>query len=155
MGSVKKKTPPRRQRLYIALTGMIILGLAIFLILSNFQDNIMFFKSPTEVAQKKYKEGSKFRVGGLVKEKSFVDHGDGKYEFVVTDLETDLKIKFNGLLPALFREGQGVVALGVMGQDGSFIAEEILAKHDEKYMPPEVYREIKKRGYLEDKDAGR
>ena len=89
------------------------------------------------------------RVGGLVKEGSIHDLGEGNYEFVITDMEAELVVSYSGLLPALFREKQGIVARGMMDVDGSFKAQEILAKHDEKYMPPEVYRELEKRGYLE------
>jgi cytochrome c-type biogenesis protein CcmE len=135
--------------MYLVIISLLILSFATYLILSNFRDNIVFFRSPTEISTKPPKHNEVIRVGGLVKEGTLKDLGEGNYEFIITDMESDLTVSYSGVLPALFREKQGVVARGKMDVDNSFKAEEILAKHDEKYMPPEVYRELEKRGYLE------
>jgi len=148
MGGVSKKMKPRRQRLYFAIFSLICLAAAAFMILNAFQDNIVFFRTPTDLMTKPVKAGEQIRVGGLVKEGSFVKNEDGSSVFVITDTANDLTVKYSGTLPTLFREGQGVVAYGSVNADRSFAAKEILAKHDEKYMPPEVYQELKERGYL-------
>jgi cytochrome c-type biogenesis protein CcmE len=144
-----KHMSKRRERMYLVIISLLILAFATYLITNNFRDNIVFFRTPTEIKTKPPKNDEMIRVGGLVKEGSIKDLGEGNYEFVITDMESDLVVSYSGLLPALFREKQGVVARGMMDVDGSFKAQEILAKHDEKYMPPEVYRELEKRGYLE------
>jgi len=106
----------------------------------------MYFRSPSDVAAKEVGEGVAFRLGGLV-EKGSLQHGSGaQVHFRVTDGKAVVPADFNGVLPALFREGQGVVATGAMDASGTFIASEVLAKHDEKYMPPEVVQALKRSG---------
>jgi len=130
---------PRQQRMLAV--GLVIVGVAIAtgLTLQAMKDSMMFFVSVTEVAEGKYPENRNFRVGGLVRDGS-VNREAGSLEmtFLVTDLRCDLPVSYTGVLPDLFREGQGVVAHGRLGEDGIFVADEILAKHDENYMAPEV-----------------
>jgi cytochrome c-type biogenesis protein CcmE len=145
---MKKKMPARRQRLYFVLFSGLCLVFAAVLILNAFQDNIVFFRTPTDLMTKPARIGEQIRIGGLVKTGTLKKNQDGSVEFVVTDKANDLIVKYSGTLPSLFREGQGVVAYGTLQSDRSFKASEILAKHDEKYMPPEVYKELKDRGYL-------
>lgn len=125
---------------------MLAMGLAVFglvvataLTLTAFKDNMMFFISVTEVVAGEYPAERNFRVGGLVVDGS-IEREDGSLdiEFLVTDLRCEIPVKYTGVLPDLFREGQGVVAHGRMGDEGVFVADEILAKHDENYMAPEV-----------------
>lgn len=126
---------------------MAALGVAAALILSAFRDNIVFFYSPTEIAAKHLSPDRRLRIGGLVEEGSVAHAPDGvTITFRVTDLTTALPVTYRGILPDLFREGQGVVAEGNMRADGVFEAREVLAKHDEKYMPPEVAAALKKSG---------
>jgi len=120
-----------------AVAGVIVYGLG---------QNTMYFRSPTDVAAKEVSEGVAFRLGGLV-EKGSVQHGAGaEVRFRVTDGRSTVNADFNGVLPALFREGQGVVAMGALNETGTFAASEILAKHDERYMPPEVVDALKRSG---------
>ena len=119
------------------VAGVIVYGLG---------QNTMYFRSPSDVAAKMVGEGVAFRLGGLV-EKGSVQHGAGaEVHFRVTDGKSSVPTDFNGVLPALFREGQGVVATGRMDTSGTFVANEVLAKHDEKYMPPEVVDALKRSG---------
>ena len=132
-------TPTRKRRLI--LISMVIFGVAVAtaIFLTAFKDNIMFFKSPTEVSQNDYPENRSFRLGGMVKEGSLQRLENSlKVLFAVTDYGADVQVEYEGILPDLFREGQGVVAIGYMQNDQLFVAEEVLAKHDENYMPPEV-----------------
>lgn len=130
---------PRQQRMLAV--GLVVVGVAIAtgLTLQAMKDSMMFFVSVTEVAEGKYPADRNFRVGGLVKDGT-VQRQAGSLEmtFQVTDLRCDLGVSYSGVLPDLFREGQGVVAHGRLGEDGVFVADEILAKHDENYMAPEV-----------------
>ena len=120
-----------------AVAGVIVYGLG---------QNTMYFRSPSDVAAKQVGEGVAFRLGGLV-EKGSVTHGTGaEVHFRVTDGKSTIPADFNGVLPALFREGQGVIATGAMDASGTFIASDVLAKHDEKYMPPEVVDALKRSG---------
>ncbi len=132
-------TPTRKKRLI--LISLVILGVAVAtaIFLTAFKDNIMFFKSPTEVSQNDFPENRSFRLGGMVKEGSLqrIDN-TLKVQFLVTDYAADVLVEYEGILPDLFREGQGVVTIGQMRSDQVFAAEEVLAKHDENYMPPEV-----------------
>lgn len=140
------KLSPKRQRLYLAVFSLICLVAAAFIILSAFRDNIVFFFSPTEVAEKKPQPGVVFRMGGLVKTGS-VSRSGGSVSFILTDQKEEIPVRYKGILPDLFREGQGVVAMGRL-EGGAFIASEILAKHDENYMPPEVAEALKKSGHF-------
>ena len=135
---------PKHQRL--ALLGLGALGLAgaAALVLTAFEDNLVFFQTPTELATKSVAPNQRLRIGGLVQEGSLVKQGSD-VRFVVTDLSHSSPVTYRGLLPDLFREGQGVVAEGRF-QDGTFAASEVLAKHDENYMPPEVVEALKKSG---------
>ena len=119
------------------VAGVIVYGLG---------QNTMYFRSPSDVAAKMVGEGVAFRLGGLVEQGS-LQHGAGaEVHFKVTDGKSSVPADFNGVLPALFREGQGVVATGAMNASGTFVAHEVLAKHDEKYMPPEVVDALKRSG---------
>lgn len=130
---------PRQQRMLAV--GLVVIGVAVAtgLSLQAMKDSMMFFVSVTEVAEGKYPDNRNFRVGGLVKNGT-INRQDGSLEmtFTVTDLRCDLGVSYTGVLPDLFREGQGVVAHGRLADDGVFVADEILAKHDENYMAPEV-----------------
>ena len=119
--------------------GLAVLGLIVALVLNAFQSNLVFFFSPTQVAAGEAPKGKAFRVGGLVKESSLRRDADGvTLRFVITDIESDVTVAYKGILPDLFREGKGAVAQGKLGADGVFTASEVLAKHDENYMPPEA-----------------
>ena len=135
---------PRRRRLVLVVG--ILLGVAISgaLALTAFKKNVMFFFDPSQVAAGQVPSGERFRLGGMVS-KGSVQRTPGSLEvrFVVTDFQHDLPVTYTGVLPDLFREGQGVVAHGRLRSDGVFVAEEVLAKHDEKYMPPAVTRSLK------------
>jgi cytochrome c-type biogenesis protein CcmE len=144
MANKFKKIKPRRQRLYFTLFSLICLALAAYFIASQFKENFMYFLTPGQIEQKHIDAGKTFRLGGLVKEKSLKETGPQTYEFLVTDTREDLSVTYKGMLPSLFREGQGVIANGKINNEGVFVATEILAKHDENYMPREVYEEIKK-----------
>lgn len=142
-------TRKQRRAGFIAL-GLGIIGIAIGLVLYAMRDNIVFFYSPTEVVEKGIGPGTRFRLGGLV-EKGSVEHtGAATIKFVVTDLSKSVTVSYTGIVPDLFREGQGVVAEGAIGPDGLFVADSVLAKHDEKYMPPEVAKALKKSGRWEE-----
>lgn len=135
----------KRQRLWLVLIGGASIAIAVAMILLLFSDNLMFFYSPSDVVKKKPSVGQRIRVGGLVKEGSIVKNGLVT-RFIVTDLKHDLAIRHQGLLPPMFREKQGVVASGAMSVDGVFTANELLTKHDENYMPPEVADALKRSG---------
>jgi cytochrome c-type biogenesis protein CcmE len=114
-------------------------AVATAIFLTAFKDNIMFFKSPTEISQNDFPVNRSFRLGGMVKEGSLQRLENSlKVQFEVTDYGADVQVEYEGILPDLFREGQGVVAIGRMQNKHLFVAEEVLAKHDENYMPPEV-----------------
>mgnify|MGYP000100209629 FL=1 len=137
----------KRRRLYLVLFGMALLGVATALMLNAFSDNLVFFHSPTDVAAKSFEQDRRFRLGGLVEEDSVIKADDGiGTSFRITDNDNAIKVVFNGSLPDLFREGQGVVAEGKLDANGVFQASEVLAKHDENYMPPEVADALKKSG---------
>jgi len=138
----------KRRRLTIVLLGALVLGTAAALVLTAFEDNIVFFHSPSDIATKPdLRTDRRLRVGGLVKEGSVRKEADGvTMAFLVTDMEHDVRVAYKGILPDLFREGQGVVVEGRLQPDGTFRADEVLAKHDENYMPPEVAEAIKKSG---------
>ncbi len=137
----------KRRRLLAVLAGMTMLAVAAALVLSAFEDSLVFFYSPTDVVEKGVDPGRRLRIGGLVKEGSVRKTENGLTTiFEVTDLQTSVKVRYTGLLPDLFREGQGVVAEGRFERDGEFVATEVLAKHDENYMPREVADALKKSG---------
>ncbi len=137
----------KRRRLYIVLTGLTMLGVAAALVLTALEDNIVFFHSPSDIQAKAIAPGQHFRMGGLVKERSVTKAENGLVtNFEVTDLDHTVKVSYRGILPDLFREGQGVVAEGSLNPERVFVAREVLAKHDENYMPPEVAEALKKSG---------
>ena len=138
---------PKRRRLYYVLAGMATLGFAVALVLVAFQDNLVFFNSPTDVYEKNIEPDKRFRLGGLVVEDSIHRESDGLTTvFEVTDLVRTVEVRYTGILPDLFREGQGVVTDGSLNAGGVFIASEVLARHDETYIPIEVVEALKKSG---------
>ncbi len=147
------KPSPRRgraatrktRRLYIVLAGMSMLAISVALVLVAFEDSIVFFMMPSDVAEKGFDPGRRVRIGGLVETGSVTREGT-KISFTVTDLSHTVPVAFNGILPDLFREGQGVVAEGSFDEAGLFVATEVLAKHDETYMPKEVADQLKASG---------
>ncbi|MCP4187870.1 MAG: cytochrome c maturation protein CcmE [Gammaproteobacteria bacterium] len=138
-------TPARKKRL--ALIGLMLIGIAVGLTfaLRALDENIMFFFTPTEVVDGKAPQNRLFRMGGLVVAGSVSRPGDGlTAQFDISDNDKQVTVKYTGILPDLFREGQGIIANGKLGEDGIFVAQEVLAKHDENYMPPEVAEAMKK-----------
>jgi cytochrome c-type biogenesis protein CcmE len=127
----------RGQRFLAISIGVVILGLIVTLVLNAFKSNLVFFFTPTQVVQGESPKGQAFRVGGMVKMGS-LSQVDLSHEFVVTDNEREVRVIYKGLLPDLFKEGKGVVAQGTMNAEGVFVASQVLAKHDENYMPPEA-----------------
>ncbi|MFT6333200.1 MAG: cytochrome c-type biogenesis protein CcmE [Lentimonas sp.] len=134
----------KKQRIkFIGISALISITALIFII-TNFKENIVFFYSPSEIQEIEISAKKTIRVGGLVKEGS-VKYSAGNLEFVITDLKSELKIQYSGIKPNLFRETQGMVAKGSLNKEKNiFIASELLAKHDENYMPPEVKKAIEK-----------
>lgn len=136
---------PRTKRGLAIAVGLGALGIATTLVLNAFQSNLVFFFSPTQIAANEAPQGKNFRVGGLVEEGSIKREPGGlTINFVVTDLAKTIPVSYTGLLPDLFKEGKGVVAQGKLGADGIFRADQVLAKHDENYMPPEAADALKK-----------
>ena len=137
----------KQRRLTLIGFALAVLGLAVTLVLGALKDSIVFFNSPTDLAEKQVKPGMRIRVGGVVKEGS-VWRGKGlAVRFEVTDGRSTVPVAYQGLLPDLFREGQGVVAEGALDQTGTFRADSVLAKHDENYMPREVADALKTQGH--------
>jgi len=135
---------PRRRRLYWVLAIVAGVGIAGALALRAFEQNVMFYFDPTRIAAGEVKSGKRFRLGGMVEKGSLVrTPGSREVRFVVTDFRNSVPVRYDKVLPDLFREGAGVVAHGRLDPQGTFIADEVLAKHDEKYMPPEVARSLK------------
>ena len=144
----------RKQRRLSVIAGLgLVLALAVGLILFALRDQIVFFYSPTEIHEKAVAAGTAVRLGGLVKQGTWKKSGD-QNDFVVTDGTTDMVAHYTGILPDLFREGQGVVVEGAVATDGSFAATNVLAKHDEKYLPKEVVDELKAKGEWQRGEAG-
>ena len=130
---------PRQRRFMWIGAGVVVLAAAAALVLNAFQSNLVFFFSPTDVVENRAPQGRAFRIGGLVEEKSVARAPDGlTVRFNVTDTAKTVPVVYTGILPDLFKEGKGVVAQGKIGADGVFRATEVLAKHDENYMPPEA-----------------
>lgn len=136
----------KQQRSAFIVTGLVILGLAAALVLTALKDTIVFFYTPSEVAEKKVETGVRFRLGGLVEDGSIEKLADAKVRFTVTDTDKTLVVDYDGTLPDLFREGQGVVTEGKLLPSGVFEADTVLAKHDENYMPKEVADALKAKG---------
>lgn len=137
---------PRHRRLAWILVGLVALSVATALVLNAFQSNLVFFFTPSEVAQGKAPTGRVFRIGGLVGDGSVQREGT-TVRFTVTDNVHTIAVTYTGILPDLFKEGRGVVAQGLILTDGSFQAREVLAKHDENYMPPEAAEALKRAGH--------
>jgi cytochrome c-type biogenesis protein CcmE len=136
---------PRQQRIIAIAAGVALIAVAAALVLNALQGNVAFFFSPSEVAAKKAPLEKTFRVGGMVEKGSLKRQADGlTVQFIVTDTANTIPVRYTGLLPDLFKEGKGVVAQGRLGADGVFSASEILAKHDENYMPPEAAHALSK-----------
>jgi len=134
---------PRQRRFLWIGAGVVLLGVATALVLNAFQSNLVFFFSPSQIAAGEAPKDRAFRVGGMVQTGSVKRQGDGlTVEFIVTDTAKNIPVTYKGILPDLFREGKGVVAQGRLGTDGVFRADEVLAKHDENYMPPEAKHAI-------------
>jgi cytochrome c-type biogenesis protein CcmE len=145
----------RKQKRLAAIGGMgAVLGLAAGLVLFSLSDSIVFFYGPTEIAEKGIAPGTRLRIGGLVAEGSVKRDDARNVVFKVTDGNKELTVSYKGLLPDLFREGQGVVAEGVLQPGGAFRADSVLAKHDENYMPKEVADTLKKQGHWQDGKEG-
>ena len=138
----------KRRRVQLIIISCIFLLSASILIGFAFKDGIEFFRSPTQVLSEKINESEVFRIGGLVKEGTLIRNGDN-VSFIVTDLANDVPVVFNGILPDLFSEGTGMIATGTLNE-GKFQAVEILAKHDENYMPKEVADALKEQGVFQD-----
>jgi cytochrome c-type biogenesis protein CcmE len=135
---------PRTRRLGWILGGLAALGIAAALVLNAFRSNLVFFFTPSQVAAHEAPEGRAFRIGGLVEAGSLTrDPNSLTVHFRVTDTAQTISVAYTGLLPDLFKEGKGVVAQGQLGPDGVFVAREVLAKHDENYMPPEASEALK------------
>jgi cytochrome c-type biogenesis protein CcmE len=136
-----------RRTLFIA-AGVAALALAVALVLKAFNSNIVFFYSPTQVVSREAPVDRSFRIGGLVEVNSVQRRPDGvTVSFIVTDTAKSIPVAYKGILPDLFKEGKGVVAQGKLGADGTFLATEVLAKHDENYMPPEAAEALKRAGH--------
>jgi cytochrome c-type biogenesis protein CcmE len=136
------------------VAGVAALGMAVALVLNAFRTNLVFFFTPSQVASHEAPNGRTFRIGGLVEAGSVVHGSDAlTVSFRVTDMAKTIPVVFTGILPDLFREGKGVVAQGKLGTDGVFRASEVLAKHDENYMPPEAAEALKRAGHPIDKSA--
>ena len=142
----------KRNRIVIIAAGGLVLSGAAGLSLYALNDQIVFFRTPTEVVSGEVAPGSRIRIGGLVKEGSWTRDGT-RHVFVVTDTGSDLPAEYTGIVPDLFREGQGVVMDGTFQADGRFIADTVLAKHDENYMPAEVVESLKQQGVWNDGTA--
>jgi len=136
---------PRHKRLALVGGGLAAIVITSALVLSAFQKNLVFFFTPTQVANNEAPQGRSFRIGGLVEQGSVKRREDGvTVQFIVTDTAKSIPVQYKGVLPDLFKEGKGVVTQGKIGPDGVFVAEEVLAKHDENYMPPDAADAVKK-----------
>ena len=136
---------PRQKRIAVIVGGLTAIGVAVALMLNAFQSNMVFFFTPSQVYAGEAPKGRAFRIGGLVKSGT-LERKDMTLHFIVTDTARDIAVSYTGIAPDLFREGRGVVAEGVVGDNGTFVATEILAKHDENYMPPDAKRAIDQAG---------
>jgi cytochrome c-type biogenesis protein CcmE len=136
---------PRHKRMAMIAGGLAALGIVAALVLSAFQENLVFFFTPSQVAAQEAPKGRTFRIGGMVEQGSVKRQPDGvTVQFTITDTAKTVPVTYRGPLPDLFREGKGVVAQGQLGPDGVFQAREVLAKHDENYMPPEAAEAVKR-----------
>jgi cytochrome c-type biogenesis protein CcmE len=143
----------KRQRLQLVVVALVLLGGASGLVLYALPDTVAFFVTPSEIAEGKVEVDRRFRLGGLVVPGS-IRRDDGTVAFMLTDQASEVQVRYRGLLPDLFREGQGIVAQGQLDGQGVFVASEVLAKHDESYMPPEVAEALKRAGVWRDGAEG-
>jgi cytochrome c-type biogenesis protein CcmE len=142
-------TPTRKRRLIAVLLILAGVGTAAAIAFNSLQENLLYFQSPSDLAMQPIPPGRQFRLGGLVKPGTVTRPGDGlATRFVVTDGPKEITVEYVGILPDLFREGQGVIARGALDDSGLFAATEVLAKHDENYMPPEVADALEKSGHV-------
>jgi len=148
--------PVRKKRLFVVLAILAGVGIAVALALSALQQNINLFYTPSQIAAGEAPQGTRIRAGGLVEEGSVKRTNDSlSVAFRVTDGAQAITITYQGILPDLFREGQGIVALGRVNADGVLVADEVLAKHDENYMPPEVTQALEKSGMMKHYEGGK
>jgi cytochrome c-type biogenesis protein CcmE len=146
---------PRRKRLFVVLAILGGVAASVSLAVMASRQNIMFYYDPSQIAAGKAPANKRFRVGGMVVKGSVSRKpGDLEVKFVLTDFAHQIPVEYTGVLPDLFREGQGIIAHGTLGPDGAFVADEVLAKHDEKYMPPEVAASLKRKAAGEGTAAG-
>ena len=143
------------RRLALISAALAVIGAAAGLVLYALSDNIVFFYSPSDLVEKHFAPGARLRIGGLVEPGSVVKSADERIEFAITDGARDVKVAYQGQPPDLFREGQGVVAEGVLAAPGLIRADTILAKHDERYMPREVVESLKKQGRWQEGATGK
>ena len=137
----------RKKRILIVCAILVGISISVILILTAFEKNLMYFYSPTEIINGDAPKARSFRIGGLVVTDSVIRNSDDlKVSFILTDMVNEVKVIYEGILPDLFREGQGIVANGKLQSDNIFIAEQVLAKHDENYMPPEVAEALEAAG---------
>jgi cytochrome c-type biogenesis protein CcmE len=151
---VKEQMTRRQRRLILIGSGLTIIALAFALVLNALRDSIVFFNSPTDIVEKQLKPGTRIRLGGLVQPGSLV-RKDLDARFELTDGKNAIAVSYHGILPDLFREGQGVVTEGILQASTAFAAESVLAKHDETYMPKDVADALKKQGHWKDDYAKR
>ncbi len=146
----KPRMKPKRRRMIILLIALVIMAVSATIILRVFRDNLMYFYTPSMLDEKRNEEtfdrNRPFRLGGMVEKGSLTPIGDAHISFIVEDGTSTYRVEYEGLLPTLFREGQGVVLVGILREDGVVEARTILAKHDENYMPPEVAEALKASG---------
>jgi cytochrome c-type biogenesis protein CcmE len=143
----------KQRRLILIGSSLGVLAIAVALVLGSLRESIVFFNSPTDIAENKTAPGKRVRLGGLVKTGS-VERGDNlQIHFKVTDGNKDIPVNYHGIVPDLFREGQGVIAEGHIEPGGTFVADTVLAKHDENYMPREVVEALKKQGHWQETAA--
>ena len=143
----------KRQRLALVLTALVLTGSATGLVLAALQDKVAFFVSPSDLMAGHVEPGRHLRLGGLVAQGSVTHEAQGDVRFALTDGAHSVEVNYHGILPDLFREGQGVVTQGTLDADGQFVASEVLAKHDERYMPKEVADALKRSGHWQPQTA--
>lgn len=143
----------KQQRMILVFVALLLLGGATALVMAALSDSVAFFATPTDIAAGKVEKDRNFRIGGLVVDGSVGRQDDGSVTFALTDQANEVKVSYRGILPDLFREGQGIVAQGRIGDDGTFVASEVLAKHDENYMPAEVAESLKQAGMWNEGDG--
>lgn len=136
----------KQQRMVLVVVALLLLGGATALVMAALSDSVAFFATPSDIAQGKVERDKNFRIGGLVVDGSVDRDDEGVVSFALTDQANEVVVQYAGILPDLFREGQGIVAQGRIGDDGTFLASEVLAKHDENYMPAEVAESLKQAG---------